>query len=52
MPFIVKVNIVLMVTGTMGLEPILPVTIGTVLNFDGEGYGYGIGTCKHTLTLQ
>ena len=51
----VKVNIVLMMTGWMGLEPILPVkvpiTMGTMLNFDGDchGDGHGIGMCKQTL---
>ena len=44
-----------MVMGRMGLEPILPVkvpvTIGTILNFDGDCDcdGHGVGTCKQTL---
>ena len=39
-------NIVSMLMGRMGLEPILPikvpVTIGTILNFDRDG----VGKCK------
>ena len=48
----IKVNIVFLMTGGMGLENILPikvsVNIGTVLNFDGEcdGDGHGIITRK------
>ena len=42
----------------MGLEPIVsvkvPVTIGTVLHFDGDrdGDGNGVGKCKHTLIFR
>ena len=42
--------------GRMGVQPILPVkvpvTIGTMLNFDGDcdGDGHGVGTCKHSLS--
>ena len=56
-----KFNIVPMVTGSltgrMGLEAILPVklpvTIGTILNFDGHSDGDGdrVGMCKQALTL-
>ena len=39
--------------GRMGTEPILSVkqsvSIGTMLNFDGDGDGHGDGTCKQTL---
>ena len=31
----------------MGLEPIVPITIGTMLNFDGDGDG--VATCNHNL---
>ena len=33
-------------TGRMGLEPILPITIGTMINLDGDG----VRMCKQTLT--
>ena len=40
--------------GRMGSVPILPVkqtvTIGTMLNFDGDGDGHRDGTSKQTLT--
>ena len=51
----IKVTIVVMVTGRMGLEPILsikvPVTIGPMLYFnsDCDSDGHGVGTCKHIL---
>ena len=37
--------------GRMGVEPILPITIGTMLNFDRDGHGDGdsVGTCKQAL---
>ena len=45
-----RFSIVSMVTGRMSLEPILPIkqpiTIGTMLNFDGDGHGDGVGMCK------
>ena len=38
----------------MGVQPILPIkvsiTIGIILNFDGDCDGHGVGTCKHSLT--
>ena len=38
----------------MGTEPILPikrsVSIGTMLNFDGDRHGDGDGTCKQALS--
>ena len=41
-----------MVMGRMGVEPILPIkqpiTIGTMLNFDGDS----VGVCKQNLTLD
>ena len=53
-----KFNIVLMVTGSLtgrmgdtSILPVkLPITISTMLNFDGhcDGDGDGVGTCKHT----
>ena len=48
-----RFNIVPMVTGKMGVEPILPVTISTMLNFDRDwhGDGDGVGTCKQALIL-
>ena len=37
----------------MGVEPILPVrqpvTIGAMLNFDGDGYGDSVGKSKQAL---
>ena len=43
-------------TGTIGARPILsiklPVTIDTMLNFDGDGHGGGVGMCKQTFTQQ
>ena len=42
-------------TGRMGTEPVLPikrsVSIGTMINFEGDGHahGDGYGTCKKAL---
>ena len=44
-----------MVTGRMVVELILPirrpVAIGIMLNFDGDGHGDSVGTCKQALRV-
>ena len=38
--------------GRMGLETILPVTIGRMLNFDRASDGHGVGTYKQAFKLH
>ena len=54
-PITVNVYHCVCVTGCMGFSPNLsvkvPITIGTMVNFDGHRDGHGDVTCKQTFSL-